>query len=526
MGSRIIHFLVVSLLLTQAGFGLSTQEPRPGRILVFPQFVAGGGMSAELLITNPGLQRDVGTIRFFNSTGSPVSLQIGGSEVSSVEYSVPPHGSQSIRTEPTGPAVVGYAVLQSTLPHSLVSSVVAFKLGEQIEAAVSASPLTTRANVFVEENDTAHTGVAVVNLNSTELELDLCWRRQDGTEIVRKPVQLPAGAQLVKFIPEIFDQDLKQNGSLHIHSRQFFSVVSLRQRSSGVLTAIPGSGVSFPQGGSQLLFMVDLGVDMTNRGFTEAELAEKTVKQLLRGMPASIKDNPVEIQNTNQALAVTVRVSFINQTGKEVLKYLYPVSCGQTIVMDPAKDVIPRTNGLSGIQILFGDWEQSTVKAADIGTGRFIVSVMAVGRSTDGDEVADLLFPWEHADPAGCGKTAANTGKAPGYTDSNLYLVIAQPISFDYLLGRSPETRSSSSCFGDSVAADTGLMVATEFSRSLVEGTPLGSLKTFEMPAPLTSNVFGIFDQLAAKTCDSRAVGPVLIFQYREPEFVLWRGRY
>ena len=240
-----VHFAIVGLSLSLfSPFNHAQSEPD----LTFPQIADGGGISVEILLTNPSLQKATGTIIFRDSGGQPLFLVIGGQPSSSVPYSIEAGSVLRIQSAGSGETKVGYATVVSNEPDSQVTGTIVFTLGGK-EVSVTGSPLSAQYHVFVEKNSLANSGVALANPSDKEVNISLFLldqARQSSREIV---LELPPAQHTARFIDELFGLgNTDFIGSLHARSDDPFAMLGLRQRPDGSLATLAGSTTAFPAG--------------------------------------------------------------------------------------------------------------------------------------------------------------------------------------------------------------------------------------------------------------------------------------
>ena len=195
----------------------------------------------------------------------------------------------SAGTETAGIATMlqgGYATVSlasGTTPYG--NAVFSFSQNNTVvsEAAVSASPPTSAARIFVDHAsrvpsgpphlDNApvdiFTGIAAVNPNSAPANFSLTLRSHQGLTLAAGHGSLPAGAHRARFLHQLGDlaadfslppdfSSTTRFGSLDISSDQPLSIAALRmtvnQRNESLFTTIPVADLSLPASSSQLFF--------------------------------------------------------------------------------------------------------------------------------------------------------------------------------------------------------------------------------------------------------------------------------
>jgi len=211
----------------------------------FPQFVQGGGIASELIITNPGDASQNGTINFFDDSGQPLGVQIGGETVSSWSFSLPPGGLARLKTGANGPVKAGYAEIPFPESEPTVNSALIYNLAGQV--SVAGSQPSNACHLYVERTSSYNSGIAVVNPGSQALDVDLLLVDQNGIPRAERKLTLAPKAHLAQFVDEMFPGlDSEFFGTLNAVSTAGFSVVGLRQnRADGSLAVLAGGRGAF-----------------------------------------------------------------------------------------------------------------------------------------------------------------------------------------------------------------------------------------------------------------------------------------
>ncbi|MDA2937086.1 matrixin family metalloprotease [Acidobacteria bacterium AH-259-A15] len=233
----------------------------PISTLTFAQIADGGGIRSEIILINPGIQQDSGTIFFRDGNGQPLSLVIDGTEESSVPYSISPGGVLKVQTDGAGATKAGYALVISDNMDSQITGNIVYSFNG-FEVSVPNSPMSKQYHVFSERNPSANSGIAFANPSSKDLSIALFLRDQDGTRVEERTIDLLAGHQLARFITEIFQKvgsDFR--GSVHAYADNEFSMVGLRQKVSGSLAILSGSTTAGPRSG---VLMGSLGGELAS----------------------------------------------------------------------------------------------------------------------------------------------------------------------------------------------------------------------------------------------------------------------
>lgn len=215
-----------------------------GQSLVFPQFVDGGGVRTEVVLTNPGEESDSGMIVFRNPLGGALGVVIGGSVQTSIEYELAPGGVFQVRTDGTGELVSGYALAVPEKASSRITGTITYNLNP-FEVSVGNSVPSREYHVFAERTVESRSGVAIVNPGSSSIDLTVLLFDMQGDTVASEQMTLEAGRQVARFVDEIFDNvGVGFIGSVHALADGEFSFLGLRQRESGSLSVLSGAPVA------------------------------------------------------------------------------------------------------------------------------------------------------------------------------------------------------------------------------------------------------------------------------------------
>lgn len=226
---------------------------------------------------------------------------------------------------------------------------------------------------------------------------------------------------------------------------------------------IPAGTVNDP--GSHLTYILDTGVNARKefgtalRTKTSSVLVDMAARLDADGDgnldPLALVQNFVAISNTHPTMSVTIHFRYYNDNCEDVLDFLVLLTCNDTLMFDPFNYVIPGTGGLNTSNRFFKPSANQVLKpisTVDWGSGRFVLTAAASGANIDGDDDAEILFPFElgvaqdefcnvekDGDwgplPATLAGTAKNVGVAAGLVWNNLHVFNASQISFNYLVG-------------------------------------------------------------------------------------------
>ena len=294
--------------------------------------------------------------------------------------------------------------------------------------------------------------------------------------------------------------------------------------------------------GSQLLFLLDTGVDATG--------LEPTSRLSENGITAPVFTNFISITNVNPTDAVTVHFRYFNEDCTDLLDFLVVLTCNDTMLIDPFNYTIPgSTTNVS--QRFFGapGVFPEPIPATLFGTGRFALFVQASGavgnasgdgRDTDNafggpedlDKFADWLFP-ARLTPDGLldecwavDEDTIGTVSAGGSSvnNDNLNVFNASAISFNYLTGFHTVAVARSDglasygvtawtrpavnlSFNDLDDVDNRLNVTPDFSAQDVVG-PVPTPLTWDPPKS-PDGIFDFFDLYNILDAGSDGDGPL-----------------
>ncbi|GAF86153.1 unnamed protein product, partial [marine sediment metagenome] len=228
-------------------------------VAIFPQIADGGGFVSEIFLTNSGAFEDRGRILIRDGEGNPLTLLIGGVSRNSIAYTLPPGGALKIETDGAGNTKTGYVLVETNDGEAAISGSIVYSFSG-FEVSVPNSPPTDESHVLVEKTSSADSGIAVANLATGPLSIDVFILNEDGDQVDEATIELEGGQHKAQFISEIFDglgSDLL--GTFHARSGDAFAILGLRQKSSGSLATLSGafgtsvlSGTLVGPGGGQI----------------------------------------------------------------------------------------------------------------------------------------------------------------------------------------------------------------------------------------------------------------------------------
>jgi uncharacterized delta-60 repeat protein len=204
--------------------------------LFFPQVADGAGYRTNFILINPlDIQATSVRLEFYQSDGTPLSLPIGGVPHTSFDLALDARGVARFLTDGTATELrVGWVKVTSRTT-LLGSSIFQIRTSGRIisEAGVGTSPLTQHFVTYVENVNSAWSGLAICNPNDMPATLTLNLRRSTGGIFATATEVLPAGGHLAKFFTyptpsPWFSFTGEFEGVLEVIASQPVSAVALR----------------------------------------------------------------------------------------------------------------------------------------------------------------------------------------------------------------------------------------------------------------------------------------------------------
>lgn len=135
----------------------------------FAQVADGGGFSTTFTIPNTSKSAVSGVLKFFNPNGTPRTLRVNGVSNSRFDITIPPEGSAQLKTDNVGPALAGWASLETD---AAVQGIATFDLRDtagklMTTAAVFGSSAVRKVAVPVEVSAAGSAGIAVANVSAS-----------------------------------------------------------------------------------------------------------------------------------------------------------------------------------------------------------------------------------------------------------------------------------------------------------------------------------------------------------------------
>jgi hypothetical protein len=247
---NLVTFFSTAAARTETGIYATTVAPQ--YTLRFPQIADGGGGNAPgaaggwrttFVLANRSTFSATATISFFDDTGAPLSLAVGGMQQTQTTVNVPALGVAQVQTQGGGPLKVGWALAQSdqNLTGIGIYGLLDDSSNTLSEVGVPASLALLSMSLFAETGATTSTGIALANPNSTAATVTLILRDANSSELSRIAVGIPAMGHLARYANELFTgiPPGEFKGKIDVISTQPLAGLTLRQQGGSVFTSLP-----------------------------------------------------------------------------------------------------------------------------------------------------------------------------------------------------------------------------------------------------------------------------------------------
>ena len=212
----------------------------------FAHLADGGGQTTLLALSNNSSDIAVGKAEFFDIAGAPLPLSVEGAGTTvEVAFVIPPNSSTRIQTLGGSFAQRGWARVVSDKPIS-GDSIFQFSQGGMIlnEAGVGDTSVTGEARVFVIRSGSFSTAVAIANPLDESASITLSLLNTVGTEVASQLTLLDAGAQIARFMEEVFGDSMVVDGfegTLVIRSTIPVVITALRTQGGLQMSSYPAA---------------------------------------------------------------------------------------------------------------------------------------------------------------------------------------------------------------------------------------------------------------------------------------------
>ena len=211
--------------------------------LYFAQFGDGSGLFSKIVLRALDATADSNvTIRLKDKDGGPLSVDLNGEVVTGVlETSIPAAGLATFQTDGQGPLQAGSVLVESDRP---LSGVILFG-GTVGLAGVGTSEILEEGFTAPMETNMAtgvDTGVAVVNVESEEVTLQLQLCDSEGRRLATTEIKLPMMGHLPLFVTQ-FDWNMPVDFSKF---EGILKVTSSGRIAATVIQTRPGQFATLP----------------------------------------------------------------------------------------------------------------------------------------------------------------------------------------------------------------------------------------------------------------------------------------
>jgi hypothetical protein len=226
--------------------GVFASDNEPSRLL-FPQIAdgrsAGGNWRTTLVLANRTSVPVPATVNFYDDSGGPMSLSIGGRQQSQAHLEIPPLGIIRLQTDGGGSLKTGWSSVQAHERLSGIALLGFFDDSNNLINEVGANAIVPlrSMSIFVETGPAASTGIAIANPNDfiNPADVSLILRDSSSNEISRVSLTISSKAHLARYVSELFpNAPASFEGKIEVVSSQPLIALTLRQREN-VFTSLP-----------------------------------------------------------------------------------------------------------------------------------------------------------------------------------------------------------------------------------------------------------------------------------------------
>ena len=198
--------------------------------LLLPQYVAGGGYSTEIVMTNPSATRTA------QVSVSLTDLNARPLETSSLE--IPPLASAhfvGMQSPSSASLIIGTARINANARLSAYATITG---GGTLATVYPAGQARNVAFPIKQNGTEVQNAVALLNTTNQAATLTIALLNSRGEEVTRVSRQLSANEQLSRFIDEFYP-DIRNgefSGTVTVRSTVLIAVVALQMARSGITT--------------------------------------------------------------------------------------------------------------------------------------------------------------------------------------------------------------------------------------------------------------------------------------------------
>jgi len=244
---RLVLFFVLAFFT--CGFGHSADQ-----VFHFPHFGDGGGLTTMFVITNPCDSPASGSLSFFDSSGSPLTVPLATGKTSVVPLNIAARSSVIVATTgESDPVAVGYARVEVNSTN--VGGLAVFRFANGTEASVLPVGINRGFWLFVEKGAALDTGVAVCRNSIASIDITL----HDANGVAMGTKSMPmSGRHSAKFLSELFPALPNSfKGFLLLTSANDFAAIGLRFGGS-ILSTLPSNAFAGCEASAQRNLEIDL----------------------------------------------------------------------------------------------------------------------------------------------------------------------------------------------------------------------------------------------------------------------------
>jgi hypothetical protein len=242
------------------------------------------GYDPTLVLTNPTNSTIQGTVTLFGPNGGAVDPSLNAPSV--MPFSIPPFGSVSkSSTELVGRAFFGVPVdgwLRVDSPNTALDGLLVLDRGQSFTAeALESSPQPRLLFSEIFENQSALTGLALINPASVAVTADLFLVQLSGTTVEHSTVTIAALSKFSKDIGDVLPDAVNQNGNYVVvqSSSPLYGVAMVYGAASSFIASVSPARVpsSYAPANLASVFTVDSGTDVQSGQMIQVSLNQNDV---------------------------------------------------------------------------------------------------------------------------------------------------------------------------------------------------------------------------------------------------------
>jgi hypothetical protein len=228
--------------------------------LDFPQIADGGGYQTTFVFMNTSDSIEAGLISFRDNNGAPMKVRLTGdaTSASQISYRIPAKGAVRLETDGSPSEVnAGWAQLVPTEGSTPAGAgLFGFTINGILasESGISSSLPTKHARIYIDQSSGHSTGLAVIAVDNTAVEITLNAYQSDGATAAgggSGSIKLPGYGHRAAFVNEVIS-GLPDNftGLLDIQASTPFAALTLRalinERKDFLMATFPTADVTKP----------------------------------------------------------------------------------------------------------------------------------------------------------------------------------------------------------------------------------------------------------------------------------------